>query len=119
MKKFLILAGVVAALGMLTAHAGGIVNPDSLNARGAVLNAGKATTSADCPCPCVQCGKAPCCCKAACPKLTNCPKGGECPKASCPKADCPRAKGECPKDPCGPRAASKDCPLAKKAAADK
>jgi hypothetical protein len=113
MKKLLMIAGAVAALGMLTAYAGGIVNPESLNARGAVLNAGKATASADCPCPCAQCGKAPCCCGKACPKLASCPKGGECPKAWCAKGECPKAA--CPKGPC---AASQACPKAAKAKAD-
>lgn len=92
MKKLLILTGVVAALGLFSAYAGGITNPENLSARAAVLTADKAP--------------APCCCKAACPKAVNCSKATTCSKAAtCPKgskaaASCPVAKDDakaCPK----------------------
>ena len=120
MKKLLILTGVVAALGLLSAYAGGIANPENLSARAAVLDAGKVPSTCACPCP--QCGSAPCCCKAACPKAvtgskaTTCSKTATCPKGSKAAASCPVAKDDakaCPK--AGSRCKAQKTPSPEKA----
>lgn len=108
MKKILTLAGALVALGMFAAHAGGIVNPERLNARNAVLNAGPSAAESSCPyarCDPSACPRG----KEDCPLLASCPKAAKCPKAQCAKS--PKAQSAC--------AAAPSCPIAKKAKASR
>lgn len=106
MKKLLTLAGALVALGMFAAYAGGIANPERLNARNAVLNAGP--SAAESSCPYARCDPASCPRDAKdCPLLANCPKAAKCPKASCAKSKQAKNAGD----------AASSCPIAKKAKA--
>lgn len=97
MKKIVALAGIAAMLGLFNVYAGGIANPESLNARDAVLDADK--TSSDSPAA-TACPKG-----MTCPKAATCPKGMTCSKGTKASASCPKAKGKSKADA--------SCPVAK------
>ncbi|MCC7519059.1 MAG: hypothetical protein IT578_07735 [Verrucomicrobiae bacterium] len=103
MKKLLAVAGAVLAFGWAAVYAGGIANPDRLNARNAVLNADKASASCETSCSYAQSDK------RACPKAASCPQRASCAKdaGSCPKVADSSAKSSCSK--------AATCPMGKKA----